>query len=151
MSFSLSWWLSVLFYREKLHFREGLRNFFFFCNHTVGSAQPLDNSVLFLKRDILTLTGGRRWGTFVTLLLSRVIFSCRGSQMVRFSAHMVLFPLRLPFLAYLAKRKNNNNKSEEMLRNDKNWIRAGQHHLILQSNRKVELDKKTTTQKGVTL
>lgn len=43
------------------------------------------------KRDILTLTGGRRGGTVVTLLLSPAIFSCRGSQMVRFSAHMVVF------------------------------------------------------------
>lgn len=49
------------------------------------------SAAFIFKRDILTLTGGRRGGTFVTLLLSPVIFSCRESQMVRFSAHMVVF------------------------------------------------------------
>lgn len=43
------------------------------------------------KKDISTLTGGRRREAFVALISSPVIFSCSGSQMVRFSAHMFVF------------------------------------------------------------
>lgn len=59
-------------------------------SHTVGSATVL-TTVFYFKRDISTLTDGVRQGTFVTLLLSPVIVSSRGCQMVRFCAHMVVF------------------------------------------------------------
>lgn len=81
------WCLSFLSFKKKLLFQEGLT---FPCNHTIGNVQLLTTCFIF-KRDILTLTGGRRRETFVSFFSSPAIFSCRASQMVRFSAHMVMF------------------------------------------------------------
>lgn len=68
-----------------------LKGALYFLSTTLFSPRSLRQQRFIFERDISTLTGGRRGGTFVTLLLSLVIFCCGGSQMVWFSAHMVLF------------------------------------------------------------
>lgn len=82
-----------------------------FLSTTLFPPRSLRQQRFIFERDISTLTGGRRGGTFVTLLLSLVIFCCGGSQMVWFSAHMVLF-LRdhCSWPAWLKKMKKNEAK-----------------------------------------
>ncbi len=115
------WWLSMFSFKKEI-FQGALH-----CLEITRLALFSFRQQCFIfKRDILTLTGSGRGGTFVTLLLSPAIFRCRGSQMVRFSAHMVVF-LR-DHHSWPAWQKNKKQKTkkqnknrDEMQRNDKSW------------------------------
>lgn len=79
--------VTLNYFLQKRNFQEGLT---FPCYWLLAQYRFWQQFLIF-KKDILTLTGTRRWGAFVTFLLSPVISCCSRSQMVRFSAHMFVF------------------------------------------------------------